>query len=597
MESNGQQVQVQVGNKVLTSEQIARYKRIFNLFDINKDGVLDARELGAVSKVLGYQQSKRDVVSMLKRLDIDKNRHMDFDEFLRAVSGRLPEQSEIQKKIDFEPEINYLVPRFYSKPEYDPSMSAPRGRRQKPPHKQPPRPHYVPQEFIDIETPQGNVGTTVQTQAFIQPTQNIAPTNNVAAHVHDPTPQHQNGNGGQQFEYSDQTPVPAGHVRGNQAARQAAQSHISVAMKPQPTTPKRPAAVMKNVVTPPGGVPPPPMPGTQYTMKPQAPPPAPAPPSPQRQPPLAVANPNNQHYQPPHRPAQQAATPTSPQPQPQFIQPQSVLSPPHQPPMPQQRQVPPPPPPAQVYQQQQQPVRPIPQHMAPGGQQQRANTPQRQVRVITPQQFSRANTPQSVQNLHGGQTPQSELFWTPPSSPTRQPVAVQPQPVQQAVPHPGSGTHAPAMVANPLDTENALGATDIAKHRDAMLAFAKYDLDGNGFISRNEAEQVLQSVLGFTPAQTNEFLMACDVNYDNKLCYSEFVNFYSKVQARKNAIDEAFMKFDTGSKGYVTYADARKILSSFMFSDGEIERLIKMHDTNQDGVLQYDEFRTFWTTV
>ena len=65
---------------------------------------------------------------MLKRLDIDKNRHMDFDEFLRAVSGNLPEQSEIQKKIDFEPEINYLVPRFYSKPEYDPAnMSATRG--------------------------------------------------------------------------------------------------------------------------------------------------------------------------------------------------------------------------------------------------------------------------------------------------------------------------------------------------------------------------------------------------------------------------------------------------------------------------------------
>ena len=57
------------------------------------------------------------------------------------------------------------------------------------------------------------------------------------------------------------------------------------------------------------------------------------------------------------------------------------------------------------------------------------------------------------------------------------------------------------------------------------------------------------------------------------------------------------MKFDTGNKGYVTYADARRILSSFMFSDGEIERLIKIHDTNQDGVLQYEEFRTFWTTT
>ena len=146
-----------------------------------------------------------------------------------------------------------------------------------------------------------------------------------------------------------------------------------------------------------------------------------------------MANPNQQHYAPPTRPAPQAITPTSPQPQ--FNQPQSVLSPPHQPPMP-----------GTVY----------------GQQQPRGGTPQRNVRVITPQQFSKTNAPNNAQNLHAG-CPQSELFWTPPSSPTRQPAGHVAQPVQQAVPHPGSGTHAPAMVANPLDTQSALGATDIAK--------------------------------------------------------------------------------------------------------------------------------------
>ena len=62
MSTINQPHQVQVGNKILTSEQVQRYKRIFNLFDINKDGVLDARELGAVGKVLGYQMQKTEVV-------------------------------------------------------------------------------------------------------------------------------------------------------------------------------------------------------------------------------------------------------------------------------------------------------------------------------------------------------------------------------------------------------------------------------------------------------------------------------------------------------------------------------------------------------
>ena len=44
--------------KVFTEEETVRYKRVFNVFDINKDGVIDAKELAAVAKVLGYDVNK-----------------------------------------------------------------------------------------------------------------------------------------------------------------------------------------------------------------------------------------------------------------------------------------------------------------------------------------------------------------------------------------------------------------------------------------------------------------------------------------------------------------------------------------------------------
>lgn len=47
--------------KVFTEEQIARYRRAFNMFDINKNGVLEAQELAAVAKVLGYKLPKEQI--------------------------------------------------------------------------------------------------------------------------------------------------------------------------------------------------------------------------------------------------------------------------------------------------------------------------------------------------------------------------------------------------------------------------------------------------------------------------------------------------------------------------------------------------------
>ena len=64
--------------------------------------------------------------------------------------------------------------------------------------------------------------------------------------------------------------------------------------------------------------------------------------------------------------------------------------------------------------------------------------------------------------------------------------------------------------------------------------------------------------------------------------------------SRKSLIDKAFHKFDAENKGYVSIEDAKRILCDMNFTDDEVEALVKVHDANGDGKLQYVEFVKFW---
>ena len=48
--------------KVFTDDQIARYRRVFNLCDRNRNGVLEGRELAAMAHVMGYGFDKDQVL-------------------------------------------------------------------------------------------------------------------------------------------------------------------------------------------------------------------------------------------------------------------------------------------------------------------------------------------------------------------------------------------------------------------------------------------------------------------------------------------------------------------------------------------------------
>ena len=59
-------------------------------------------------------------------------------------------------------------------------------------------------------------------------------------------------------------------------------------------------------------------------------------------------------------------------------------------------------------------------------------------------------------------------------------------------------------------------------------------------------------------------------------------------------LDKVFRKFDADGSGAVSLQEAKNILKELNFPEQDIVALLKTHDSNHDGLLQFEEFVHFW---
>ena len=71
----------------LDQEQLEELKEAFNLFDTDSNGQIDAKELKAAMRALGFQVKKAEVRKMIS--DIDKEDFISFDDFVEIMTGRM----------------------------------------------------------------------------------------------------------------------------------------------------------------------------------------------------------------------------------------------------------------------------------------------------------------------------------------------------------------------------------------------------------------------------------------------------------------------------------------------------------------------------
>merc|ERR1711934_285501 len=91
----------------LSDEQIEEMKEAFNLFDTDKSGSIDYRELKAAMAALGFEVKKDELKKMITDIDADKSGHIEFPEFLEMMTGKMGEK-------DTKEEINKVFKLFDS---------------------------------------------------------------------------------------------------------------------------------------------------------------------------------------------------------------------------------------------------------------------------------------------------------------------------------------------------------------------------------------------------------------------------------------------------------------------------------------------------
>ena len=72
------------------SKKIPREKlqTAFEYFDRNQNGCIEADELGAVMKTMGYKVSRQEIQEMIREADMDGNDMIDFSEFVRLMESK-----------------------------------------------------------------------------------------------------------------------------------------------------------------------------------------------------------------------------------------------------------------------------------------------------------------------------------------------------------------------------------------------------------------------------------------------------------------------------------------------------------------------------
>lgn len=98
----------------LTDDKIKEYKEAFEMFDRDKDGYINQKELGNILRSLGHDPSEQDLVDMMQDIDVNNNKCIDFNEFMQLMHKRA-KQSDIEEELVeafriFDKEGNGLIP-------------------------------------------------------------------------------------------------------------------------------------------------------------------------------------------------------------------------------------------------------------------------------------------------------------------------------------------------------------------------------------------------------------------------------------------------------------------------------------------------------
>ena len=130
------------------------------------------------------------------------------------------------------------------------------------------------------------------------------------------------------------------------------------------------------------------------------------------------------------------------------------------------------------------------------------------------------------------------------------------------------------------------------------LAFATYDKDESGFISKEEMIQLLRDIGDAPRDEELDFMMQqFDRNGDGQMGFNELIHVIriTKTKQKKANQDEllsAFRAMDQDGSGELTQAELKEALASMgaKFSDKQVTDMMADADEDGNGTIDYHEF-------
>ncbi|GBG28233.1 Calmodulin-related protein [Hondaea fermentalgiana] len=84
----------------LTEEQQEQFKKVFDRFDKDNGGTIDAEELEAAMHELGQNPTKVELQEMIEAVDADKSGTIDFAEFLNMMRTKIQDRDTAEDLVD-----------------------------------------------------------------------------------------------------------------------------------------------------------------------------------------------------------------------------------------------------------------------------------------------------------------------------------------------------------------------------------------------------------------------------------------------------------------------------------------------------------------
>lgn len=88
------------GDLQITQEQIEQFKKVFDRFDKDGGGTIDAEELGSAMHSLGQNLTRLELQEMIEDVDLDGSGTIDFPEFLDMMRKKLQDRDTVEDLVD-----------------------------------------------------------------------------------------------------------------------------------------------------------------------------------------------------------------------------------------------------------------------------------------------------------------------------------------------------------------------------------------------------------------------------------------------------------------------------------------------------------------